>query len=111
MQSTENTTYEDVCTDVGRELQSTASAAIRSGIEPWRIIPDPGEQKHLITPNHLLGNAALPKRVACRNQFIELSFAVRQKCLYNSVPGDIDKFPQSLQALALQRQRRGMWDS
>ena len=43
MQSAENTTYEDVCADVGRELQCTAAAAIRSGIEPWRIIPDPGE--------------------------------------------------------------------
>ena len=51
MQSGENTTYGDVCTEVGRELQSTASAAIRSGIEPWRIIPDPGEQSILQCPN------------------------------------------------------------
>ena len=42
MQSAENTAYKDVCADVGRELQSTAAAAMRSGIEPWRIIPDPG---------------------------------------------------------------------
>ncbi len=43
MQSAENTAYEDVCADVGRELQITAAAAMRSGIEPWRIIPDPGK--------------------------------------------------------------------
>lgn len=43
MQSAENTAYIDVCADVGRELQSTAAAAMRSGIEPWRIIPDPGK--------------------------------------------------------------------
>ena len=42
MQSAENTAYEDVCADVGRELQATADAAMRAGIEPWRIIPDPG---------------------------------------------------------------------
>lgn len=58
MQSAENTTYQDVCTEVGRELQSTASAAIRSGIEPWRIIPDPGEQSILQCPNICL--AMLP---------------------------------------------------
>ena len=44
MQSAENTAYEDVCADVGRELQITAAAAMRSGIEPWRIIPDPGAE-------------------------------------------------------------------
>ena len=43
MQSADNTTYQDVCVEVGRELQSTAAAAIAAGIEPWRIIPDPGE--------------------------------------------------------------------
>ena len=43
MQSANNTAYEDVCIEVGRELQSTAAAAIAAGIEPWRIIPDPGE--------------------------------------------------------------------
>ena len=43
MQSAENTAYEDVCVEVGRELQSTAAAAMAAGIEPWRIIPDPGE--------------------------------------------------------------------
>jgi 2-amino-4-hydroxy-6-hydroxymethyldihydropteridine diphosphokinase/dihydropteroate synthase len=42
MQSAENTAYEDVCADVGRELQATADAAMRAGIEAWRIIPDPG---------------------------------------------------------------------
>ena len=50
MQSRENTSYEDVCTDVGRELQAAADAAMRSGIEPWRLILDPGgvfaEQVH-----------------------------------------------------------------
>ena len=42
MQSRENTSYEDVCTDVGRELQAAAGAAMTSGIEPWRLILDPG---------------------------------------------------------------------
>ena len=42
MQSTDNTSYVDVCTDVGRELQQAADAAMRSGIEPWRLILDPG---------------------------------------------------------------------
>jgi len=42
MQSHDNTTYADVCGDVGRELQRTAEAATSSGIEPWRLILDPG---------------------------------------------------------------------
>ncbi|KAK9816707.1 hypothetical protein WJX72_004011 [[Myrmecia] bisecta] len=42
MQSRENTSYASVCEDVGRELQSQAVQAIAAGIEPWRIITDPG---------------------------------------------------------------------
>lgn len=45
MQSAENTAYSDVCAEVGRELQSMAAAAMCAGIEPWRIIPDPGRLK------------------------------------------------------------------
>ncbi|EIE24668.1 putative dihydropterin pyrophosphokinase/dihydropteroate synthase [Coccomyxa subellipsoidea C-169] len=42
MASREHTMYADVCADVGRALQSSAEAATSSGIEPWRIILDPG---------------------------------------------------------------------
>ena len=42
MSSREHTTYSDVCADVGRALQASAEAAITSGIEPWRLILDPG---------------------------------------------------------------------
>ena len=48
MQSADNTAYEDVCVEVGRELQSTAAAAIAAGIEPWRIIPDPGDARSIL---------------------------------------------------------------
>ena len=32
-----------VAAEVGKELQAAAEAAVASGIEPWRIITDPGE--------------------------------------------------------------------
>ena len=34
---------EGVATEVGKELQAASEAAVASGIEPWRIITDPGE--------------------------------------------------------------------
>ena len=34
---------EGVAAEVGKELQAAAEAAVASGIEPWRIITDPGE--------------------------------------------------------------------
>lgn len=43
MQEPNNTTYDDVCTDVGNELQFTASEAIAAGIAPWSLMLDPGE--------------------------------------------------------------------
>jgi hypothetical protein len=57
MQSKQNTQYNDVCSDVGRELQDAADAAVKSGIEPWRLILDPGECLSLLcasigTPCH-----------------------------------------------------------
>lgn len=42
MSSPENTAYGDVCVDVAAELRVSAEAAISAGIEPWRIILDPG---------------------------------------------------------------------
>ena len=36
------TQYTDTCLEVGQELQAQADAAITAGIEPWRIILDPG---------------------------------------------------------------------
>ena len=42
MQLPANTAYRDVCREVARELQQRADAAIRAGIEPWRLILDPG---------------------------------------------------------------------
>ena len=38
------TTYSDTCVEVGQELQAQAQAALDAGIEPWRIILDPGVQ-------------------------------------------------------------------
>jgi hypothetical protein len=43
MQRTEHTSYGDVCADVGRELQAAADAASSAGIEPWRLVLDPGK--------------------------------------------------------------------
>ena len=34
--------YTDTCLEVGQELQAQAEAAMAAGIEPWRIILDPG---------------------------------------------------------------------
>lgn len=36
------TDYTDTCLQVGQELQAQAEAAMAAGIEPWRIILDPG---------------------------------------------------------------------
>ncbi|KAL3160985.1 hypothetical protein ABBQ38_009375 [Trebouxia sp. C0009 RCD-2024] len=36
------TDYTDTCLEVGQELQAQAEAAMHAGIEPWRIILDPG---------------------------------------------------------------------
>lgn len=36
------TDYTDTCLEVGQELQAQAEAAMAAGIEPWRIILDPG---------------------------------------------------------------------
>ena len=45
MASRENTTYKEgqLASEVGAELQARIDKAICSGIEPWRIITDPGE--------------------------------------------------------------------
>ena len=61
MQSSDNTAYQNVCIEVGRELQSTAAAAIAAGIEPWRIIPDPGEilTRIAFLPLHLPSKSSL----------------------------------------------------
>ena len=37
------TQYEDTCRNVGQEMQQQAQKAIDAGIDPWRIILDPGE--------------------------------------------------------------------
>ena len=42
MQRREHTAYADVCAEVGAELQATAERAIGAGVEPWRIVLDPG---------------------------------------------------------------------
>ena len=36
------TQYEDTCREVGQEMQQQAQKAIDAGIQPWRIILDPG---------------------------------------------------------------------
>ena len=43
MQRAEHTSYGNICADVGRELQAAADAAGSAGIEPWRLVLDPGE--------------------------------------------------------------------
>ena len=42
MQSPENTRYADVCADVAAELQGAALKAVAAGVEPWRLVLDPG---------------------------------------------------------------------
>lgn len=46
MQSAENTTYNDnrggVCGEVAAVLQEQGEHAVRAGIEPWRLVLDPG---------------------------------------------------------------------
>ena len=42
MQQRRHTAYQDVIADVAAELASAASAAIEAGIEPWRLVLDPG---------------------------------------------------------------------
>ncbi|KAK9792723.1 hypothetical protein WJX73_006926 [Symbiochloris irregularis] len=41
-ESPANTTYQDICADVGTELQAAADKAMAAGIEPWSLILDPG---------------------------------------------------------------------
>jgi len=42
MQSSVNTAYQDVVTEVARELQDRVDHAVQAGIESWRIVLDPG---------------------------------------------------------------------
>ncbi|GMH43355.1 hypothetical protein BSKO_11277 [Bryopsis sp. KO-2023] len=42
MQSKEFTEYDNICLDVGRELQQRAESAMLAGIPAWNIILDPG---------------------------------------------------------------------
>ena len=42
MQQKHHITYSNVCNEVGQELQAAAEHAQEAGIEPWRIILDPG---------------------------------------------------------------------
>lgn len=42
MQQARHTAYRDVVTDVAAELAAAAGAAIAAGIEPWRLVLDPG---------------------------------------------------------------------
>ncbi len=46
MQVPEHTAYTDVCADVGAELQAAAERAVAAGVQPWRIILDPGARLH-----------------------------------------------------------------
>ena len=56
------TQYTDTCLEVGQEMQVQAQAAISAGIEPWRIILDPGA--YCLNPfpflPYTLGHAVLP---------------------------------------------------
>ncbi len=47
MQAREHTAYADVCSEVGTELQATAERAVAAGVEPWRIVLDPGAPRPL----------------------------------------------------------------
>jgi 2-amino-4-hydroxy-6-hydroxymethyldihydropteridine diphosphokinase/dihydropteroate synthase len=42
MQSSAHTAYGDVAADVAAELAAAATAAVAAGVEPWRLILDPG---------------------------------------------------------------------
>lgn len=42
MQDPENTFYHDVCSQVAESLQSIGMRAVAEGIQPWRLIMDPG---------------------------------------------------------------------
>lgn len=42
MQSRQHTRYADVIAEVADELSSAASAALDAGIQPWRLVLDPG---------------------------------------------------------------------
>ncbi|KAK9865851.1 hypothetical protein WJX84_012475 [Apatococcus fuscideae] len=42
MQQPKNTAYRDACTEVGAELGHRIQNAVAAGIQPWRIITDPG---------------------------------------------------------------------
>ncbi len=44
MQQPKNTAYRDACTEVGAELGHRIQNAVAAGIQPWRIITDPGIQ-------------------------------------------------------------------
>ena len=44
MQNPENTTYGDICKEVGEELQESIETAMAAGVPGWNIIVDPGEE-------------------------------------------------------------------
>ncbi len=56
------TQYTDTCLEVGQEMQMQAQAVMDAGVEPWRIILDPGAyclHPFQFTP-YTLGHAVLP---------------------------------------------------
>ena len=60
----ENTAYGDVATEVGMELQAQAEAALAAGIQPWRILLDPGALAPPPPAHPRTGTASLPAAVA-----------------------------------------------
>ena len=60
----QHTQYSDTCMEVGQELQQQANKAVDAGIEPWRILLDPGLQgmqpcTSLLLSAHILRDAGL----------------------------------------------------
>ncbi len=77
MQQRRHTAYDNVIADVAAELAQAANAAIAAGIEPWRLVLDPGlgfAKTHEGNLALLAGlpalRAALPPPLACLPQLL-----------------------------------------
>ena len=79
MQRREHTSYGDVCADVGRELQRSADAACSSGIEPWRLVLDPGR---VLAPGNAPCACTLPHSVNPGRGLSVNAWLLGSACLY-----------------------------
>ena len=106
----QHTKYSDTRLEVGQELQQQASKAVAAGIEPWRIVLDPG--RHAMPVSYMLIRIRLKCMTSCKpiRRLCPLAKASRTS-FYSNVrvlsAASVDKQKQSAQACKMQQVSNG----